>query len=248
MNLIEQILQGNQNATAKLLSKIEDKPDSNPEEMAILDKRISTAYTLGITGSPGVGKSTLIACLIKNYRKNNKKVGVIAIDPSSPFTGGALLGDRIRMQVHSPDEGVFIRSMATRGHSGGLSRATQNAIKVLSAWGAHIVIVETVGVGQSEVEIMKVADTIVIVLCPGLGDDIQMMKAGISEIGDIFVINKTDLGESGILKKSLEIVEPGRKSQGWNPVIIETVAIKNSGIDELHRKVEEHRRKVENEK
>lgn len=248
MDLIEKVLQGDQQATAKLISLIEDEPDADFKEIKILQERIALSYIIGITGSPGVGKSTLIARLIEYYRKDDSKVAVLAIDPSSPITGGALLGDRIRMQMHSPDEGVFIRSMATRGHHGGLSRATGNAVKVLSGWGADTVIVETVGVGQDEVEIMKVADTILVVLAPGLGDDIQMMKAGILEIGDIFAINKVDLDEAGSLKNSLESVRPGRKKDGWSPCIIETIAIKDSGIDELYKKIAEHRKHIKNKK
>ncbi|HEA47325.1 MAG TPA: methylmalonyl Co-A mutase-associated GTPase MeaB [bacterium] len=242
MGLIEKILQGDQKAAAKLISKIEDEPTSALEELKVLKERIVPVHTLGITGPPGVGKSTLIARLIERYREKNKKVGVLAIDPSSPFTGGALLGDRIRMQMHSPDEGVFIRSMATRGQLGGLSRATAKAVKVLTGWGADVVVVETVGVGQDEVEVMRVADTIVVVLSPGLGDDIQMMKAGILEIGDIFVINKIDQGETGHLERNLELVRPGREREGWVPAIIKTIAVKGSGIDELHQKIEEHRK------
>lgn len=245
MSLIEKILKGDHKATAKLISKIEDEPTSTLEEIKVLEERIVPVHTLGITGPPGVGKSTLIARLIEHYRKKNKKVGVLAIDPSSPFTGGALLGDRIRMQMHSPDEGVFIRSMATRGQLGGLSRATANAVKVLTGWGAEIVIVETVGVGQDEVEVMRVADTIVVVLRPGLGDDIQMMKAGILEIGDIFVINKIDQEEAGHLERNLELVRPGREKKGWVPTIIKTIAIKDSGIDELYGKIEEHQKYCE---
>jgi len=251
MNLVEKILQGDPGSTAKLISKIEDEPGTDFEEIRILEAKGTSAYTVGITGSSGVGKSSLIARLIEQYRKNNKKVAVLAIDPSSPFTGGAILGDRIRMQMHSLDEGVFIRSMSTRGHLGGLSQAAANTIKVMAAWGADTVIVETVGVGQDEVEIIKVADTILVVLSPGSGDDIQMMKAGILEVGDIFVINKADRPEAENLKGTLESVNPGRKDEGWQPCVIETIALKGSGIEELYEKIEEHRkytRKKEDDK
>lgn len=248
MSLIEKIFQGDHKATAKLISKIEDNPGRSFTEISILDKKNVPVYTLGITGSPGVGKSTLISSLVGFYRKKNLKVAVLAIDPSSPFTGGALLGDRIRMQIHSPDEGVFIRSMATRGHLGGISKATTVAVKVLAAWGADTVIVETVGVGQDEVEIMKVADTTVVVLTPGLGDGIQMMKAGILEIGDIFVINKIDLGDDSHLEYHLESVRVEREKKGWIPVIIKTIAVKDSGIAQLYKKIEEHRKYIKNKK
>ena len=251
MNLVEQILQGDPQATAKLISKIEDEPGTDFEEIRILEAKGISACTVGITGSSGVGKSSLIARLIEQYRKNNKKVAVLAIDPSSPFTGGAILGDRIRMQMHSLDEGVFIRSMATRGHLGGLSQAAGNTIKVMAAWGADMVIVETVGVGQDEMEIIKVADTILVVLSPGSGDDIQMMKVGILEVGDIFVINKADRPEAENLKSTLESVNPGRKDESWQPCVIETIAIEGSGIEELYEKIEEHRkytRKEEDDK
>lgn len=242
MKLVEQILQGDPGATAKLISKIEDEPSTDFEEIRILEGKGISSYTVGITGSVGVGKSSLIARLIERYRKNHKKIAVLAIDPSSPFTGGALLGDRIRMQMHSLDEGVFIRSMATRGQLGGLSQAAGNTIKVMAAWGADIVIVETVGVGQDEVEIIKVADTIVVVLSPESGDDIQMMKAGILEVGDIFVINKTDRPDAENLKGTLESVNPGRKKEGWQPCVVATIAIEDSGIEELYERIEEHRK------
>ncbi len=242
MKLVEKVLQGDPKATAKLISKIEDEPGTDLEEIRILEGKGISSYTVGITGSVGVGKSSLIARLVERYRKNNKKVAVLAIDPSSPFTGGALLGDRVRMQMHSLDEGVFIRSMATRGHFGGLSQAAGNTIKVMAAWGADIVIVETVGIGQDEVEIRKVADTILVVLSPESGDDIQMMKAGILEVGDIFVINKADRSDAENLKGTLESVNPGRKEKGWQPCVIETIAIEDSGIEELYERIEEHQK------
>lgn len=248
MSLVEKILQGDQEAAAKLISKIEDKPGSTLEEIKVLEEKIVPAYILGITGPPGVGKSSLIACLLKRFRGKSRKVAVLAIDPSSPFTGGALLGDRIRMQMHSSDEGVFIRSMATRGHLGGLSKAAADTLKVLTAWGAVTVIVETVGVGQGEVEIMKVASTILVVLSPGQGDDIQMMKAGILEIGDIFAINKADQGDAENLERNLELIGKGREKGEWIPAVVKTIATENTGIDELYKKIEEHQKHIKNQK
>jgi len=204
------------------------------------------AYILGFTGSPGVGKSTLVDRIVSKFREDGKTVGVLAIDPTSPFTGGAILGDRIRMQKHFLDEGVFIRSMATRGQFGGLTRSTADAIVVLDAMGKDVIIVETVGVGQDEVDIVHSAHTTLLVTVPGMGDDIQAIKAGLMEIGDIFVVNKAD--REGVTKTLREIRSmlhmDDKRSQesGWMPPVIPTVAIQNQGIDEVYQTILEHRR------
>ena len=190
--LIERLLQGDRLAAARLITAIEQSPRDAAEVVRRIHPRTGRAHIVGITGAPGAGKSTLVDTLIDLWRKNGKTVGVIAIDPSSPFTGGALLGDRIRMQKRSTDKQVFIRSMGSRGHLGGLASATADAVKVLDAMGKDVILIETVGVGQAEVDVVKVADTTVVVLVPGMGDEIQSIKAGIMEIADIFVVNKAD--------------------------------------------------------
>lgn len=190
--LVEQARQGRPRAVARLISLVENAAPELREVMAVLAPYTGHAYTVGLTGSPGVGKSTSTSALVSAYRRLGKRVGVLAVDPSSPFSGGALLGDRVRMQDHATDPEVFIRSMATRGHLGGLSWAAPQALRVLDAAGCDVILVETVGVGQSEVEIAAQADTAVVLLAPGMGDGIQAAKAGILEIGDVFVVNKAD--------------------------------------------------------
>ena len=214
---------------AELISRIENRPKEAGAVVARLPGK--DIPLIGITGAPGAGKSTLIARLIEEYRARGKKVGVLAVDPSSPLTGGALLGDRVRMQTHAADENVFIRSMATRGHLGGLSRATAGAAKVLAAWGADVVIIETVGVGQSETEIMDLADVVAVILTPLSGDDIQMLKAGVYEIADIFVVNKSDRGRTESLVESLGALYR-------RPVVV-TVATEGKGVGELIERIEE---------
>lgn len=201
------------------------------------------AYVIGITGPPGAGKSTLTDKIAKEYRSRGKTVGIVAIDPTSPYSGGAILGDRIRMTELSMDEGVFIRSMATRGSLGGLSQKTSEVVKLMDAFGIDIIIVETVGVGQSEVDIVKTADTTMVVLVPGLGDDIQAIKAGILEIGDLFTINKAD--REGVDRLNIEIemmLELNPKSVAWRPPINKTVASKNEGVIEVVNSIEEHKK------
>lgn len=217
---------------AGLISRIEDRPEE--AEAILAGLAAPSALRIGVTGAPGVGKSTLIARMVEGYRKRGKKVGVVAVDPSSPLTGGALLGDRVRMQVHAADERVFIRSMATRGHLGGLSRATAGAAGVMAAWGADPVIIETVGVGQSETEVMSLADVVVAVLTPLSGDDIQMLKAGVFEIADLFVVNKADRGRAETLAESL-------RSHFHRPVVV-SVATEGKGVEELIARIEEIKR------
>lgn len=222
----------NTREAAKLISRIEDRPEE--AEAILAGLAAPSALRIGVTGAPGVGKSTLIARMVEEYRKRGKKVGVVAVDPSSPLTGGALLGDRVRMQVHAADENVFIRSMATRGHLGGLARATAGAAGVMAAWGANPVIIETVGVGQSETEVMSLADAVVAVLTPLAGDDIQMLKAGVFEIADLFVVNKADQGRAETLAENL-------RSHFHRPVVV-SVATEGKGVEELIARIEEIKR------
>ncbi len=226
------------------MSLVENRSDRLREAMELLAGHAGHAATVGVTGSPGVGKSTLVAALVGAYRAAGSRVGVLAVDPSSPFTGGAVLGDRVRMQAHATDEAVFIRSMASRGHLGGLSWATPQALRVLDAVGFDVVLVETVGVGQSEVEIAGLADSTVVALAPGLGDGIQAAKAGILEVGDVFVVNKADRdGASQVVRDltaMLRLVPPG--PHAWTPPVVRTVAHRQEGIDTLVTALDRHRR------
>ena len=244
-DLIERMRRGDKRATARLITFVENDEKKAKEIIKKIYGYTGGAYIVGITGPPGAGKSTLLDKLIKEVRKEEKIVGVIAIDPTSPFTGGALLGDRIRMQKHSTDPGVFIRSMATRGSLGGLAKATNDAIKVLDAYGCDVIFVETVGVGQIEVDIVKTADTVVLTTIPGLGDDIQTIKAGLMEIADIFVVNKGDKEEADRtvfeLELMLDLEKEKWKERGWRPPIIKTVALTNRGIPELWKAIKRHK-------
>jgi LAO/AO transport system kinase len=233
-SLVDRVAAGETNAVARAISKVEDGASDVAELMKQLFPRTGRALIIGITGAPGAGKSTLVDKLAAFYRSQGDRVGIIAVDPTSPFTGGAILGDRIRMQTLSLDKGVFIRSMATRGNLGGLARATVEAVAILDAAGFEKIIVETVGVGQDEIEIAKAADVCVVVLVPGMGDDVQTMKAGIMEIGDVLVINKAD--REGVLRteKELEaLLTFATRTDDWQPSIVKTVAIESKGIEDL---------------
>ncbi|MGB8507116.1 MAG: methylmalonyl Co-A mutase-associated GTPase MeaB [Pyrinomonadaceae bacterium] len=238
---MNRILAGEQRAVARAISKVEDMSADSFELMKAVFPHTGRGLVVGITGSPGAGKSSLVDRLAGLYRARGERVGIVAVDPSSPFTGGAILGDRIRMQTLGLDPGVFIRSMATRGNLGGLARATVDAVAILDAAGFEKIIVETVGVGQDEVEIVKTADVSVVVLVPGMGDDIQAIKAGIMEIGDVFVINKAD--REGVLRteKELEsLLSLAHRPDMWNPPIVKTVATENKGLEELAAAIESY--------
>jgi LAO/AO transport system kinase len=243
--LIEAALRGERGAIARLISMVEDGGAELPDVMEALYGHTGAGYSIGITGAPGAGKSTLTERLVARARSEGHEVGVLAIDPTSPFSGGALLGDRVRMQSHATDSGVFIRSMATRGHLGGLSLATPEAARVLEAAGKNIVIIETVGVGQAEVEITDACDTTIVVLNPGWGDAVQAAKAGLMEIADIFVVNKADRpGTRDAVRELRQMLEMSELS--WKPEIVETIATQNVGIDLLWDAVEDHRKHQEN--
>jgi len=242
LGLAEKVLAGDRRAAARLITLIENGDESVRPELAELHHRGGKAHIVGVTGSPGAGKSTLIHKLARCWRQRQRTVGIIAVDPSSPFTGGALLGDRIRMQDLATDQGVFIRSMSSRGSSGGVAKATADAVRVLDALGMDIVVVETVGAGQSEVAVMDVVHTVLVVVVPGLGDEIQAIKAGILEIGDIFVINKADRDGVEATQRELEMMLEldDRCRKGWRPPVVLTVASKSEGIDALVEKVDGH--------
>jgi LAO/AO transport system kinase len=241
-DLVRRLLAGDRRALGKLITLVDDGTQEGKEAIVKLFPKTGNAHIIGITGSPGVGKSSLINAIVKNIRGKNKTVGIVAVDPSSPFSGGALLGDRIRMQDHFTDEGVFIRSLASRGSLGGLSRSVNNVVRLLDAFGRDTIIVETVGAGQVEVDIVKTAQTVVVVMSPSYGDVIQMLKAGIIEIGDMFVINKSDLeGAHRTVEGLMSVLELNQKKEEWKPPIIQTVAIANKGITELVDTIELHR-------
>jgi LAO/AO transport system kinase len=243
----KRILEGDVRAASRLMRDIDDRIPSALEALKELYPKTGRAFIIGITGPPGSGKSTIVDKMVDIFRKEGKSVGIVAVDPTSPFTGGAILGDRIRMQRHATDEGVFIRSLATRGCLGGLSRSTQDIVNVMDAMGKDIVLVETVGVGQDEVEIVNTAHSSIVVLVPGLGDDIQAIKAGIIEIGDIFVINKCEREGADKAERDLRLVlEMGRKREdGWEPTIFKTEAILGKGIFELVYGIYRHKQALE---
>jgi len=241
--LARKVLAGDTIAAARLISGIADEVPTAFEEMSHIYPHTGKAYIIGVTGSPGAGKSTLTSNLISYFRQERLTVGVIAIDPTSAFTGGALLGDRVRMQQHGEDKDVFIRSLATRGLQGGLAKATIGAIHIMDAMGKDIILVETVGSGQIEIDITRVADTTLFVMTPGAGDAIQMMKAGILEATDIFVINKADRGGADIVKADLQTMLSmrDRLPSEWQPGIVLTEAIYNKGTAELAAEISRHR-------
>lgn len=236
------VLRGKRRCIAKAITITENSLSASQELMAKIYLHTGKAHVIGLTGGAGAGKSTLIEKIIRQYRSEGKTVGVIAVDPTSPFTGGAFLGDRIRMQELSTDEGVYIRSMATRNYAGGISRATNDAARILDASGKDVVIVETAGAGQSEVEIVKVAQTVVVIHAPGLGDEIQAIKAGIMEIADIFVVNKADRENANKTVMDIQaMLQLGSKEGGWRTPVLKTVALTGEGVPELVRKIEEHK-------
>ena len=241
-SLVERIAAGDTRAVARAISKVEDVSKDAAQLMKKIFPLTGRGLVIGITGPPGAGKSSLVDKLALHYRRQGERVGIVAVDPSSPFSGGAILGDRIRMQTLGLDSGVFIRSMATRGNLGGLARSTVDAVSILDAGGYGKIIIETVGVGQDEVEVVKAADISVVVLVPGMGDDIQAIKAGIMEIGDVFVINKAD--REGVLttEKELEaLLSLAARDDSWEPPIVKTIATESKGIQELAAAIERYR-------
>lgn len=245
MGVAEKIISGDIRAVARLIRDIDDMVPEARETLKDLYPFTGRAYVVGMTGAPGVGKSTLVDQMVTHMRKAGKTVGVLAVDPTSPFSGGAILGDRIRMQRHSMDEGVFIRSMATRGYFGGLTQSTRSAIDVLDAMGKDYIIVETVGVGQDEIDIVRSAHTTIIILMPEMGDEVQALKAGILEVGDIFVINKADREGAGRtindIKLMIELDEK-RYKNGWKPPVLTAQALFDKGTKEILDEIEKHHR------
>ncbi len=246
IEIIEKIRKGDIRTAARLIRNLDDGEEDAHKILAQLYRYSGNSHIIGITGNPGAGKSTLINNLIKSFRNQQKTIGIVAVDPSSPFSGGAILGDRIRMQEHSNDPDVFVRSVATRGNLGGISASTSSIVRVMEAMGKEIIIIETVGVGQDEIDIIKLAHTTVVVTVPGLGDDIQAIKAGILEIADIFVINKADKDgvEKTVRDLRLMLELKGIKEGDRIPPIITTKGISGEGIENLIKEIEEHRRYI----
>lgn len=239
--LYEGIVRGNRSDLARGISVVENGAEEARYLLQHAYRSKFTASVTGLTGAPGVGKSTMVDGLVSLFRRTGLTVGVIAVDPSSPFTGGAILGDRVRMRSHTVDTGVFYRSLASRGHLGGVSRHTGDVMALMNLYGFSEIIVETVGTGQSEVDIMRYADTVVVTLAPGLGDDVQAIKAGILEIGDVFCINKADLPGADKARREIEMMLHLREPGGWFPPVVETVAAGGQGLEELLSAIESHR-------
>jgi len=245
VNLVAAALDGDRYALARLISLIEDRDPAAQDALGALFPHTGRAHLIGVTGPPGSGKSTLVNVLTQRLRRLDKTVGIIGVDPSSPFTGGALLGDRVRMRDLAGDPGVFVRSMATRGSLGGLAQSTNDVVKVLDAAGFDVVLIETVGAGQSEVDIARTAHTTVVLEAPGMGDEVQALKAGLMEIADILVVNKADRPGAARTARALEMVidRKSRASEdGWQPPILQTVALDGSGVPELIQAIDDHRR------
>lgn len=238
--LLERALAGDTRSIGRLISLVEADSPTSKEIMKAVYPKTGRAQVIGITGSPGAGKSTFVNRLIAQFRAEGKQVGVIAIDPSSPFTGGAILGDRLRMQDHAVEEGVFIRSMGSRGNLGGVSRGTHEGALILDACGFDVVIIETVGVGQSEVDIVKIADTVCLILTPGMGDDVQIMKAGIMEIADVFVVNKSDKEGADKVAADVQVMLKMLGEREWVPPVALVSSNKNTGIDEVKDIIKNH--------
>src|SRR6202041_1722313 len=245
-NWADQVRAGDVRAISRAVSAIENRERDAEEILRQLFPHTGRAYRVGITGAPGTGKSTLVDRMASHYRAEKKTVGIIAVDPSSPFTGGSILGDRIRMQGHATDAGVFIRSMAARGFLGGLSQATRDTTLLLDAAGKQIILVETVGVGQGEIEVVRLADCTIVVLMPGMGDDVQSLKAGLMEIGDIFVLNKCDREGADRFEAQLKgILQLVPEREGWKPPVVRTIANDNKGIDVLAAEIARFRKHFE---
>jgi GTPase len=243
---VERIRAGDVRAVARAISAIEDSTTESTELLKALFPLSGKARVIGMTGAPGAGKSTLVDQLAREYRKSEKTVGIVAVDPTSPYTGGAILGDRIRMQAHHADTGIYIRSMATRGFLGGLARTTADVATALDASGKDIVLVETVGVGQDEIDIVRLAEVTVVILVPGMGDDVQSIKAGIMEIADIFVINKSDRDGADNVEKEIRMMQSlAMRKDAWMPSIVRTVATDGKGIPELAAAIEEYEKHLD---
>jgi len=244
--LVCHLRDGNTRALARAISTVEDRTAESRELLKALFPYSGNALLIGLTGAPGAGKSTLVDQIAREYRKQGKTIGIVAVDPTSPFSGGAILGDRIRMQSHHADKGIYIRSMATRGSLGGLASTTADVATVLDASGRDLVMIETVGVGQDEVDIVRLADVTVVVLVPGMGDDVQSIKAGIMEIADIFVINKSDRDGAERVEREIRAMQSlAMRNDNWTPPIVKTVASEGVGIIELVAAIEKYRKHVE---